>query len=671
MKEIQFDIETYSPVDLKKHGVYRYAAHPDFRVLIIAYSVDSKASVLLNPAKGDLLPAAVSDAIRDPHIAKYARNANFERVCMSAYFGLRPGTYLNSQNWHCTMAQSRYCGLPGGLEGVAEALNLPETERKLGTGKALIKKFCKPDKNGMQPTYDFTSKEWRDFEYYCLVDVLVDSRIRSLLPPLPATIQEEYELDQLVNDRGIPVDGQLLHQCQAACAEVVPIILQKLRVLTELDNPNSHKQFKEWTAKMTGNPHFETATIEEIRGVASELPTIVQEALALKKIIGKTSLAKFDAIERYRLEETGRIHGTIVFYGANRTGRYAGAGLQPQNLPSKDRPEETDELQQYLKSLGWGALGSTLTTLFDPLTLPAMISHLVRPTLSCEATGKTFIISDSTAIEARVVAWAAMETWRMKTFAQNGDIYKASASAMFDIPIDQIDRPLRAKGKIAELALGYQGGHKALMRMGALEMGLKEAELPSLVDSWREANPAIVGFWKRLEQSARAAVVNPGTKVSAPANLTFYVDPLGSLRITLPSKRELVYAGICLAEVEKGRGLQLAYKGLNERHQWVLISTYGGKLAENVTQAIARDILVHKMLHLERAGWKVVLHVHDEVVVEVDDAGDYLASGGPLIHSIMVTPIPWTTIDPYTGVVFRDAGIPLNAETMISKFYMK
>lgn len=605
---LELDIETYSDVDLLKCGVYAYADSPAFEVLLFAYSFDGEDTKVIDLAQGERIPEEVESAIFDEGIVKTAFNANFERTCLSKYFGRQ----LSPKSWHCSAVQAAMLALPRSLEDVGAVLGLEK--QKMKEGKELIKYFCMPCKptkaNGgrMRNLPCHALEKWELFKTYCKRDVDVEKAVRYKLWnfPIPESEMEVYRLDQEINDRGVLVDRKLVEQAVTCDLLHKEIVTKRAYELTGLENPNSVAQIKGWLGKngVEADSLSKQAVAEMIEKTDGE----VEELLRLRLLMAKTSVKKYEAIERSVCSD-GRVHGLLQFYGANRTGRWAGRLVQVQNLPQNHIVDL--ELARNLVKQG---RFEDVELLYD--STPGVLSELIR-TAFIPIQGCRFLVADFSAIEARVLAWLAGEQWRLDVFESHGKIYEASASAMFHVPIEEITKgsPLRQKGKISELALGYGGSVGALISMGALDMGLKEEELPSLVSAWRSANPYITKFWWDVD----AAVIKTFTekKKTRVGRITFEYKS-GILFAELPSGRRLAYVKPRMAVNKFGRN-GLTYEGIGESGKWCRIETYGPKLVENIVQGTARDILAEAMLGLKEKGVDIVMHVHDEAVLEVPE----------------------------------------------------
>ena len=610
LKAISIDIETFSSADLGKSGVYRYAEGEDFEVLLFGYSIDGGEVQVVNLACGEKIPTAIVSALSDPTITKWAFNAQFERICLSRFLGFPTGTYLDPTGWHCTMVWSATLGLPLSLEGAGAVLGLEK--QKLQEGKNLIKYFCVPcaatKANGGRrrnlPQHD--TEKWELFKAYNKRDVETEICIQEKLSKFPVSDTEwdNYRLDQIINDRGITLDMDFVKQ--AICCDVVTKtrLRSLMQNLTNLENPNSVQQMKEWLA----DNGLETdtlgkAAVAELIGTA---PPNLGEVLSLRQELAKSSVKKYTSMENV-VGSDSRARGLIQFYGANRTGRYAGRLIQVQNLPQNHLPDLEDA-----RNLIKAGLFDAVDMLYDSTS--SVLSELIRTAFVPKA-GSHFIVADFSAIEARIIAWFAGEKWRMSVFENGGDIYCASASQMFHVPVEKngVNGHLRQKGKIAELALGYGGSVGALKAMGALQMGVLEDELQPLVTAWRQSNPRIVKLWWDVDKAAMTAVRQ---KTATETHGTRFTYQSGMLFITLPSGRNLVYVKPRIGVNQFGSDA-ITYEGVGGTKKWERIESYGPKFVENIVQATARDILAEAMLRLSASGFEIVMHVHDEAVLEV------------------------------------------------------
>lgn len=605
MLQISIDIETFSKTDLSKSGVYKYCEDPDFQLLLFGYSVVGGPVLVVDLTKGDRIPEEILKALEDEKVIKWAFNAQFERICLSKHLGKK----LNPKGWHCTMVWAATLGLPLSLEGVGSVLGLEK--QKMKEGKDLIRYFCIPCKptkgNGYRERNlpEYSPERWSTFVEYNKRDVEVELAIQDKLIKFPVSedIWQQYWLDQVINDRGIAIDLGLVHQAIACDEAFKEKHLLEAQVITGLANPNSTQQLKGWLEEhgMEVNSLAKTSVVELIQEADGE----VEQALLLRQQLAKSSIKKYTAMVNAECRD-GRAHGLLQFYGANRTGRWAGRLIQIQNLP-QNHLVDLDAVRNLVKS---GCFQS-LELLYD--SVPNVLSELIR-TAFVPRPGCKFIVADFSAIEARVIAWLADEKWRLKVFATHGKIYEASASAMFHVPIEEITKgsPLRQKGKISELALGYGGSVGALISMGALNMGVPEEELRPLVDAWRKANPNIVKLWWDIDKAVMKAV-REKTTVSYKSITIQYTS--GILFIQLPSGRRLAYVKPRITQNQYGRD-SVSYEGVGEAKRWEKIDSYGPKFVENIIQAIARDILAEVMEKLTDAGHEIVMHVHDEVVIE-------------------------------------------------------
>ncbi|MCU0082628.1 DNA polymerase [Streptococcus danieliae] len=639
MHYLNIDIETYSSNDIKD-GVYKYVDAPDFEVLLFAYSLDGSPVECLDLTK-EALPKDIQEALLSSDVQKSAFNAQFERVCLSKHLGVP--YYLDPSQWRCTMVHAQELGLPASLERCASYLSL--SQEKDAAGKNLIKYFsvpCKPTKANDGRTRNLPKhdpEKWQKFIDYCIQDVVVEMAIAERLSVLPVAEREwdYYSADQRINDRGVALDSELVASA-LYCKDVkMEMLFDELKSTTGLANPNSRAQLLPWLKS-----HGYSAEGLTKADVKKELKTATGElrrVLELKQETAMSSLKKYEAMER-ALCSDGRVHGLLQFYGASRTGRWAGRVVQVQNL-ARNYLKDLDDARNFVKARDIDAVEILYDSLNDTL------KQLVR-TAFVAAGDQEFYVSDFSAIEARVIAWYAGEQWRLDVFQTHGKIYEASASQMFHIPIEDVDKDLRQRGKIAELALGYQGGPGALKAMGALEMGVPEAELQGLVDDWRRANSKIVRFWKDVQTAAHKAIRRRST--IRMGRLTFKYRK-GFLLIQLPSGRHLAYARVKLEAGDYGD--KLTYEGQGDRAYFTRQDTYGGKLVENIVQATARDILAEAILRLEDNGYPVVFHVHDECIVE--SRGTTIE----VINDLMAQSPEWAE------------GLPLNSEGYVTKYYMK
>ena len=617
MKTLSLDLETYSSVDLGKSSVYRYVESPDFDILLLGYSIDGSGVQVVDLAQGEQVPPEVIDALTDARVCKWAFNAQFERVCLSQWlrrngYPLRNEryaapddpcmAYLNPAGWHCTMVWSAYLGLPLSLKDVGAALGLDK--RKLTEGKELIRYFCVPGKDGTRRMPASAPEKWATFRAYNLRDVETEMAIQERLRkyPVPEEVWSQYHLDQQINDRGIGVDRTLVRGAIGIDKRSREELTARLQELTMLDNPNSVQQMKDWLA--ANGLQTDTLGKKQVAELLKTAPEPLKSVLVLRQQLAKSSVKKYQAMENAVCAD-GRVRGCFQFYGA-RTGRWAGRNIQLQNLPQNRMPD----LEQARSLVRAGDYDS-VRLLYD--STPDVLSQLIRTAL-IPSPGKTFFVSDFSAIEARVIAWLAGEQWRQQVFAEGKDIYCASASQMFGVPVEKhgVNGHLRQKGKIAELALGYGGSVGALKAMGAIEMGLKEDELKPLVDAWRTANPQIVKLWWEVDRAVTRAV---GDRTATETHGIRFTCQSGMLFITLPSGRRLAYVKPRIGENQFG-GTAVTYMGTNAAKQWARLESYGPKFVENIVQAISRDILCLAMQALRDCA--IVAHVHDEVIIEAD-----------------------------------------------------
>ena len=640
----EMDIESFSDVDLIKCGVYAYADSPAFEILLFAYSFDGGETQIIDLAQGEKLPAEVEEAIFDVSVTKTAYNANFERTCLSKHFG----RYIPPESWHCSAVQAAMLALPRSLEDVGRVLGLDE--QKMKEGKELIRYFCVPCKPTMAnggrtrnlPCH--VPEKWELFKTYCKRDVDVEKAIRAKLHnfPIPESEMELYRLDQRINDRGVLVDMGLVEQAIACERLHKEVVTKRAYELTGLENPNSVVQLKGWL----GDKGMEAESLSKkaVADMIAETDGEVEELLRLRLLMAKTSVKKYEAMERSVCSD-GRVHGLLQFYGANRTGRFAGRLVQIQNLPQNHIPDL--ELARDLVKQG---RFEDIELLYD--STPNVLSELIR-TAFIPKPGCRFVVADFSAIEARVLAWLSGEQWRLDVFTSHGKIYEASASAMFHVPVEEITKtsPLRQKGKISELALGYGGSTGALISMGALDMGLVEDELSPLVAAWRKANPHITQFWWEVDAAAVKAVRE---KQKTKAGRIIFEYKSGILFITLPSGRKLSYVKPRMAVNKFGRD-GLTYEGISENKKWSRIETYGPKLVENIVQGTARDLLAEAMLRVEEKGYPIVMHCHDEIIAEVPEGTGSVDE----MCEIMAVQPKWA------------AGLPLRADGYECKFYQK
>ncbi|EHS7203612.1 DNA polymerase [Staphylococcus pseudintermedius] len=649
---MNIDIETYSSNDILKCGVYKYVEAKDFEILIIAYSIDGGSvsaidMTMLDDTEFHAAYETFKIALFDPNVKKYAFNANFERTCLAKHFDVD----MPPEEWSCTMVNATRLGLPSSLEKVGDALNLQNQKDR--AGKKLIRYFsvpCKPTKvNGGRtrnlPQHD--PVKWQQFIDYCIRDVEVEMSIATKIKDFPVTKEEQkcWNLDQRINDRGIKLSKELMVGANELDKMSKEDLLKQAIQITGLENPNSTSQLLKWLNEEQGLdiPNLQKKTVQDYLKNATGK---AKQMLEIRLQMSKTSVKKYNKMHDMMCADE-RVRGLFQFYGAS-TGRWAGRGVQLQNLTKHYMSDvELDIARDFIKAQRFDDLSLLLVT--PPQDL---LSQLVRTTFVAKE-GYILAVSDFSAIEARVIAWYAKEQWRLDVFNTHGKIYEASAAQMFGVPIESITKgdPLRQKGKVSELALGYQGGPGALKAMGALDMGIKESELQGLVDSWRKANPNIVNFWKACQDAAINTVRSRKTHYTH--GLRFYIKK-GLLMIEIPSGRSLAYPKARISENDWGAPV-VEYMGLDINRKWAKLKTYGGKLVENIVQATARDLLAVSMLRLDNAGFNIVGHVHDEVIVEMPKNSNGLAK----IEKIMSKPVKWAE------------GLNLNSDGFTSPFYMK
>lgn len=655
-KNLFIDVETYSSVDIKESGAYKYIESPDFEILIIGYALDDGPVKIVDLAQGEEMPEEFEEALLDPDCVKVAHNAVFERLSFK-----RIGYNVPAEQWYCTSVKAAYCGLPLSLDGVSKALNL--TDKKLDTGKALIKYFSCPCKatrvNGMRTRNypEHAPEKWEMYKEYNKYDVLAEREIFKRLEAyiIPDIERKMYVLDQNINDRGILVDMELAESAIAVDNTYTSILTQHAQQLTGLENPNSPVQIRQWIEKTTGCVVMSLSkeTMPDLMKEFADYPDVI-ELLNIRKKLSKTSIKKYYAMLNCAMKDH-RVRGTFQFYGANRTGRWAGRLLQLQNL-SKNHISHIEVPREMIRARDWESVEMMYDDVAD------ILSQLVRTALIASP-GKVFSVADFSAIEARVISWLANEKWRMDVFRGDGKIYEATGAKMFNVPISAITKGsvLRDKSKISELALGYEGSLGALKRMGGERMGLSDTEMMSLVRKWRSANPAIVDMWKEIDEASKEAVRYQRPVSCTCRNIIF--DCNGEfMTIQLPSGRKLFYYGPKFKDKKIGHSTMptrvLCYQGVvQETKQWGEIDTYGGKLTENIVQAIARDLLGDAMLRMQDEGYEIVASVHDEVIVEVPEinAKDHYNR----LVEIMSTPPQWAE------------DLPLNADGGVMMFYQK
>lgn len=662
MDHLSIDLETYSSVPIQKAGAQSYIMSPDFEILLFAYSLNGADPVVCDFAQGEQLPTWVANALLDPNCLKHAYNAPFEWGCLSKYMGRQ----LPPEQWRCTMFHGLYAGYTAGLDATGRALGLSEDKRKLNTGKALIRYFCVPcapskSNGGRTRNYPRHAPDrWELFKEYNRQDVITEMEIERRLSaiPVPDFVQKEWETDLIINSRGVAVDMAMVEGALELGATVRNTLTTEAVQISGLNNPNSVKQLAAW---------LETETGEEINGLRKDTVAKmlarddnspeVQRMLEIRQELGKTSTKKYDAIE-VAVCPDGRVRGLLQFYGANRTGRWAGRLVQVQNLP-----RTYTEPLELARDLVKGRKLDALKLIYG--SVPDTLSQLIR-TAFIAAPGNVLIDADFSAIEARVISWLAGEEWRLEVFRTHGKIYEASASQMFGVPIELIKKgnpeyALRQKGKVAELALGYQGSTGALINMGALDMGIPGEDLPDIVSRWRDANKRIRDLWYKVDAAAVQVITQGGSVGVSSLILAHEWDAnqgTDYMTITLPSGRKLFYNAPQIGVNQWGNP-SISYMGMDQTtKKWKRIETYGGKLVENCVQAIARDCLAQAIEHLEAEGLPVIFHIHDEVVIDIKPFGsnkDMLAK----TVEIMSRPVPWAP------------GLPLGADGWVGTFFKK
>lgn len=662
MIHLSIDLETYSDVNLKKAGLYRYVQSPAFEILLFAYSFDGAPTQVIDMAQGEKIPLEVIHALTDPQCLKHAYNAAFEWYCLSKYMGAQ----LPPSQWRDTMLHGLYAGYTAGLDATGRALGIPEDKQKLTTGKALIRYFCVPCKptkanGGRTRNYPHHDPEkWELFKTYNGQDVVAEMEIERRLSvfPVPDFVQKQWETDLLINARGVAVDMDFCEGALELGETIRAQLTDEAIQLSGLQNPNSVKQLARWLSAETGDDitTLRKETIKELLG--RDNADHVQRMLEIRQELGKTSTKKYDAIEAAVCDDR-RVRGLLQFYGANRTGRWAGRLVQVQNLP-RTYTEPLEFARELVKGRKLDALRIVYGSPNDTL------SQLIR-TAFVAAPGNVLIDADFSAIEARVISWLADEEWRLEVFRTHGKIYEASASQMFGVPLERIKKgnpeySLRQRGKVAELALGYQGGVPAMRQMdtGKLLADLPDEEIKDIVDKWRNTNPKIRNLWYSFNDAAIRVIQNGGSLRVRCCTFARECDCIRGttcMTISLPSGRKLYYVEPAVGENRWG-GPSITYMGVNDKNKWGRIETYGGKLVENVVQAIARDCLAQAIEHLEAAGLPVVFHIHDEVVIDTAafDTNDAMLDK---VVKIMSTPIPWAE------------GLPLGADGWVGAFFKK
>ena len=648
MNTLSIDVETFSDVDISKCGAYKYAESPSFEMLLFAYAADGGEVQVVDLAAGEKIPQEILAALTDDNVIKWAFNANFERICLSRYLsdvGFLRDAFLSPESWHCTMVWAAYMGLPLSLAAVGSVLGLEE--QKMSEGKSLIRYFCTPctatKTNGgrVRNLPCHAPDKWAMFKVYNKRDVKVEMAIQHRLAkfPVPNFLWDEYHLDQAINDRGIRIDMAFVDNAIAIDARSRDELSGRMKQLTGLDNPNSVQQMKGWLSQHGAETDSldKMAVLELLKNAPSELA----EVLSLRQQLAKSSVKKYIAMKNVSCADH-RARGTFRFYGANRTGRFSGKNIQLQNLP-QNYMEHLEDVRTLVRRGDF----ESINVIYD--SVPDVLSQLIR-TAFIPTEGRKFIVADFSAIEARVLSWLAKERWRMDVFESNGDIYCATAGRMFHCNVVKHGENghLRQKGKQAELACGYGGSVGALKAFGALESGMKEDELKSLVDAWRAANPNIVEFWWAVDRAAKDCIKERSTKVTHGIR---FIYQSGMMFIELPSGRRLAYVKPRIGENQFG-GESVTYMGLDLSKKWARIESYGPKLVENVTQAISRDILCYAMQTLRTMD--IVAHVHDELIIECDEQVSL-----PVICEQMERTPPWAE------------GLLLRAEGFECRFYQK
>ena len=661
MHHLSIDLETYSSVPLAKAGAQKYIQSPDFQILLFAYSVDGAPVEIIDLARGEYLPPWLVQAITSPDYIKHAYNAPFEWGCLSKFLG-----WLPPDQWRCTMFKGLYCGYTAGLDATGRALGLPEDKRKLNTGKALIRYFCTPcapsKANGGRtrnlPQHD--PQRWELFKEYNRQDVVTEMEIDQRLASytVPDWVQKQWETDLIINARGVAVDMEMVAGALYLGDTVRQNLMTEAVRLSGLNNPNSVTQLTKWLQEETGEElgDLRKDTVTRLLKKDSNSPQVTR-MLEIRQELGKTSTKKYDAIEAAVCPDK-RVRGLLQFYGANRTGRWAGRLVQVQNLP-RTYTEPLALARDLVRQRNLGGLKAVYGS------VPDTLSQLIR-TAFIAPEGHVLIDADFSAIEARVISWLAGEQWRLEVFRTHGKIYEASASQMFGVPLERIKKgnpeySLRQKGKVAELALGYQGSTGALINMGALDMGIPETDLPDIVSRWREANKRIRDLWYSMDNAAIQVITQGGTVGINSLILSREYDcnqGTDCMTITLPSGRKLYYVSPSIGQNQWDKP-SIAYMGMDQKtKRWKRIETYGGKLVENCVQAIARDCLADTIERLEAAGLPVIFHVHDEVVIDITPWADN-DTMLDLVCSIMRTPISWAP------------DLPLNADGWVGHYFRK
>ena len=654
---LSIDIETKSSVDIGKAGAYKYAQSPDFGILLFAYSLDDSPVRVVDLACGEKIPETICLALMDPAVTKHAYNAAFEWYCLN-----RAGYQTPLEQWKCTMAHGLYCGYTAGLDATGKAIGLPQEKQKLATGKALIKYFCtpcKPTKANGGRTWNLPEhapEKWELFKEYCGQDVVTEKAILRRLEMFPMPEEEErlWQMDVRMNAYGVRVDTSLIGGALSIHERSTEELIRKAASITGLSNPNSTAQLLGWLrGQGTELPDLRKETVSETLDNPENLPEEVKTVLEIRQQLGKTSIKKYEAMKTACCTDE-RVRGLTQYYGANRTGRWAGRMVQMQNLP-RNYLKTLDYARKLVKAGNYEGVKALYGN------VPDTLSQLIR-TAFIPSEEHKFVVADFSAIEARVIAWLAGEQWVNEVFATHGKIYEATASQMFGVPVERIvkgnpEYSLRQKGKVATLALGYQGGVNSLISMGALGMGLTEEELPEIVDRWRQANPRIVDLWHQVGNAALA--VMESAQPQAVHGLVFALEGdllygQSFLTVRLPSGRKLFYPKPFLKENQFGRPAVHYYTVGQQTRKWEVASTYGGKMVENIVQAIARDCLAETLKRIDARGLQVVFHVHDEVIIDAP-----METTVEEICGLMAEPIPWAP-----GLILRGAGFE-------SSYYMK
>ena len=646
MAHLSIDIETRSSIEIGKAGLYRYAQSPDFEIILFAYQMDDAPVEIVDLAQGERIPEWIVEALQSAGFIKHAYNAAFEWYCLN-----RAGYRTPLAQWRCTMAHGLYCGYPGGLDAIGKAIGLPQDRQKLATGKALIRYFCvpcKPTKNNGNRTWNLPKhapEKWELFKEYCKQDVTAENSILRRLEQFPMPEEEErlWQMDVRMNAFGVRVDEELTDGALYIDERSWQDLMGEAMGITGIDNPNSTVQLMEWLEKNgTETDNLRKATVTDL--LAGQPADNVKRMLEIRQQLGKTSVKKYEAIRKAKGED-GRVRGLTQYYGANRTGRWAGRLVQMQNLP-RNYIGTLDEARKLVEQKNYEGLRMIYGN------VPDTLSQLIR-TAFIPSEGNKFVVADFSAIEARVIAWLAGEQWVNEVFATHGKIYEATASQMFHVPVEKIKKgnpeySLRQKGKVATLALGYQGGTAALIAMGALDMGLTEDELPDIVARWRNANRRICDLWYRVEQAALMAMQTAQPQAVNGLVFSLEGDPLYGqtfLTVQLPSGRKLFYPKPFLQENQFGK-LALHYYSTGSSKKWGVESTYGGKMTENIVQAVARDCLAETLKRIEDRGLHVVFHVHDEVIIDAPEETTV-----DEVCGLMAEPIPWAP-----GLILKGAG---------------